>query len=645
MEKLKLSPDVAKNGNVRLRHKNISLDEKISLFEEYLLSTNEPLTAKTIYKGYKLGQMWVNVRFDFNNKTNSYTPQQKEKLENLGLLDKLIEKIDEKVDRLVKYCSENPAIWVDRRFYSSGIKDDRANIDTDFDVDSFKKALDDYEYLRVRKTKGKLSEEVEVTLREAGVGGVFGFRSSVQNLSEKTGIEPTLLNKIVCEFGSFEKFQEIYVEMMLNKSFFNYSWVYGNKDREDIKRFVSEKFGTLKKFCSFLEIFEDLAKEDDIVICFDLDAPDFIASKDVTALWYLASNQYVGGMFFDRQGFKSILNDLTEKEFRFLIDYMQSNGEKTFNEFASEFDLSRTRVGQIRDGLVKKLNVSYSRIWNSKLDMETYEKFIRTYFEHNSMFIKAQESELDLTFKEKCKKIINEKDKEEKDYIIDGKADQSSKVGSIHITKLGLSSRAEKGLLDEGCRTVSDIIYRYRCVNDFLKIKNCGNGCAVEIISKLRELGINLVGNELNMNDTELAERVKFEKERASSKSGIRLRNLISKLKEKYNELGEKMKRCDELRDAITLAISKLEGKASEYFETSYRLEYLFESSDYEAIFDRAREIANLKAKQENERKNANKYEEERTSLLVQKERIDEEKQDYKNKRKELKRVIAELEK
>jgi len=89
------------------------LEQKVKIFEMYMEEVGEKITAKTVYRGYKIGMWQANLRADERNKRVSpdMTYELKEKLHDMGILSReRKERVtdEEKVIAIEEYMMQHP---------------------------------------------------------------------------------------------------------------------------------------------------------------------------------------------------------------------------------------------------------------------------------------------------------------------------------------------------------------------------------------------------------------------------------------------------------------------------------------------------------------------------------------------------------
>ena len=63
-----------------------------------------------------------------------------------------------------------------------------------------------YEYVRARKSQGKLSEEQFEACKEGNIGGILGYSTKVEELAKKYNIPEKDMDHILGKYSSIEKF-------------------------------------------------------------------------------------------------------------------------------------------------------------------------------------------------------------------------------------------------------------------------------------------------------------------------------------------------------------------------------------------------------------------------------------------------------
>lgn len=461
------------------RRKSLSIDEKIDLFEKYINENENGIIQDTVYEGYPIGTMLVQMRRDIRKKINiqRYSPEQIEKLTEMGLLeDKHESTIDEKVARLEAFCINNSELWLVsksadadiEKFYLADIDEqERKNI-----IEQLNFARKDYEYIYHRKIDGKLPEEYAERLRQAGVGRSFGYKDEIEDLAkqyekklrsnnnysedkikdEAAYIKWYLYSKDM-KFGGLDKYRQAFVEALINR------------DREQME-----------------EIMPRIYDEKDFFITqFDVSSPDFINQTglgDLVSLTFgedISNFKYYGlhemGIFNGKDIKDKVLSTLTEREAEVLdLRYGLTDGKRTrLEDVGRKFNCTRERIRVIEEKALRKLRhpSRRERIKNTAIDSDREEQFIRKYFEHHDIFSFANSDGLDDNVKSELLEIYNngirereikEEEEAKNRYASEVKAySYSTKIEDI-LGKLDLSVRSFNCLKRAGINTVGDLL-------------------------------------------------------------------------------------------------------------------------------------------------------------------------------------------
>lgn len=212
--------DIIQKMNRLNTKKTLSLKEKIDLFERYLKKEGTSIISDTTYEGYPIGLMLIAIRHELNKEDinrKKYTPKLLGKLEKLGLLEKRHEStIDQKVERLENFGKEHSELCLfikadyndEIENYLNNIKDENKREELRKNIELVKK---DYRYLAQRKACGKVDESYTERLRNAGIGGVFGYKDEIVELSKKIGLREKRLYELDRLYGGLDKYKEAFI--------------------------------------------------------------------------------------------------------------------------------------------------------------------------------------------------------------------------------------------------------------------------------------------------------------------------------------------------------------------------------------------------------------------------------------------------
>ena len=73
-----------------------------------------------------------------------------------------------------------------------------------------------YDYIKQRKSKGKLSKEQISKCKEGNVRGIFGYPTLIEKLSKKTGRPERDIDYIISYYGTLENFINLYMNGKLD---------------------------------------------------------------------------------------------------------------------------------------------------------------------------------------------------------------------------------------------------------------------------------------------------------------------------------------------------------------------------------------------------------------------------------------------
>ncbi len=196
---------------------SVSLDEKIKIFEEFQ-KTGAPINGSTMFKGYPIGHWGVLIRNTYNRTVKGkmsyhFSQEQIKKLCSLGILDcQKDPSVNDKIQALVEWMHNFPNVKPsqftfsqdDLKSYSSSKKNYEKN------AQEFLKMYQYYMHVKEQFYLGYLTDEQFLKCKEASIGGVFGFPSSIENISAKINEPAANVDYIINTFGSLENFIKEY---------------------------------------------------------------------------------------------------------------------------------------------------------------------------------------------------------------------------------------------------------------------------------------------------------------------------------------------------------------------------------------------------------------------------------------------------
>lgn len=193
--------EVAQKIEDLCKKKTLTIKEKIDLFERYIEENpNETIHNDTVFEGYPIGMYLIFIRqaVVYGKKNMlAYNDEDKERLEELGLLYESIDTIEEKVERLKSYCKEHPYTF-------SYLMQTREQLQLEGkkeELEQLERLYIDYRYVNARITRGKISNEIEEELTEAKIGGRYGLAKEDVALEGKSGITKAIVLELIHGFG------------------------------------------------------------------------------------------------------------------------------------------------------------------------------------------------------------------------------------------------------------------------------------------------------------------------------------------------------------------------------------------------------------------------------------------------------------
>ena len=194
-------------------YRGLQVSEKIDLMERYLKENpNETIHTDTIYDGYNIGTFVTNIRQAMlYGKKNilTYTKSDMERMKKLGLLDENRDTIYEKTKRLKSFCKKYPYAFSYVLQLHKSLNEE--------ELREFEKIMNDYAYIRGRKSRGKLPKELEKELNNSQIGGVF---KSLEDMEFDKKYKTSFIDRIRIskKFGNIDNFRKAYIEYMVKLS-------------------------------------------------------------------------------------------------------------------------------------------------------------------------------------------------------------------------------------------------------------------------------------------------------------------------------------------------------------------------------------------------------------------------------------------
>ena len=151
---------------------------------------NITIDTNTVYKGFDLGKRIQVVRWQIENEVISITPEQREKLEQLGLFEKKkLRSLDDNIDIAIQWRKDFPDMLIKVYLNDEDIK---SHANSPEEVEEFKRrhreAKIAYDYIKRRSNAGKVSKEQLDRCKENYVGIIFGYPSAFEKAAKKYGL-------------------------------------------------------------------------------------------------------------------------------------------------------------------------------------------------------------------------------------------------------------------------------------------------------------------------------------------------------------------------------------------------------------------------------------------------------------------------
>ncbi len=464
------------------RLQSLTLTEKIDLFEKYYEENREEtIHGDTIYNGYPIGQYMISIRQAIIHGKNNmkYDENDIERLEKLGLLYDANDTIEAKVERLKLYCKDHPYAFSN---YME-IKKQLQIEGKEKELEEFEKLYNsNYKYITARRNRGKITDEIENELKEAKIGGVFGFAEEDIILGNKYGINPKVIMYILQDFGTIDNFRKAYIEFRVEQA--------SESDRDEN---IDEN---IKRNSKIMKYIKDLPL---------VDAYELESSPGYKKLLKAILGSYDGVVI--GKGYKEdvdrALETLREKEKIILKARFGLNGEKTktLDELAVDLNSTREGMRQREAKALRKLRNPVRKVMDN-IYGKPNEEFVRSYFEMHDIFIDNSEPNLNDEEIEKLTAICQKQKQEmiEKEQKIKReKIEEIREKGNITVQKdlnvywleeLGLSVRTYNCFKRIGVHSVGDLLERIKEKEDLQKVKNLGKVSMNEIIDAIHSLGI-----------------------------------------------------------------------------------------------------------------------------------------------------------
>lgn len=555
--------EIAEKITELTKRRKIPLEEKIEIFERFA-ETEEELVGKTTFEGYPIGQWAIQIRSDINRMNNgkgrniNLDKTQLERLENLGILERQIGTIDERIDALIEWNKQYPVMRLDKdsplyadwyllkederllRIYDEGKLTDDERYDRIKNISKrFEKLQNYYQYIKQRKNQGKLTEEQISRCKEGNVRGVFGYPERTEKLARDYNCDIDGLDNILSVYGSIENFL---VQENLGWRDFKFFEVNLNNDA-GIERLLYNVIG-----------YDRLIYNRDVIL-------------------------------------EQLNTILPENQRKALTDYYGINEEKkkSSKDIAEEMGVSSATVNNYTNKAIKTLRRQHkdfdlTHIPNfNNINEEDRRKIVEAlgnyaFGKPNTYNIENLNELLDI-----CKTIekygttsISHEEKEKIDIEAQVKdLQQQIEVSSIPIEQLDLTPRSYNGLVRARIETVQDIIDKDKEYGLEI-IRNLGKKSISEIREKIE------IYKEIQENDSTEIEDLQDEAETTDNKGKQTEQSRVKRAldaKEEYEKIIAEKEQNDEGRISDS-STPQEEAKRIEDEEKKSELELLREKRD-----------------------------------------------------------------
>lgn len=572
--------EVAQKIENLCKKKTLTIKEKIDLFERYIEENpNETIHNDTVFEGYPIGMYLILIRqaVVYGKKNMlAYNDEDKERLEELGLLYESIDTIEEKVERLKSYCKEHPYTFS----YLMQTRDQLQLEGKKEELEQLERLYIDYRYVNARITRGKISNEIEEELTEAKIGGRYGLAKEDVALEGKSGITRAIVLELIHDFGSFDNFRKEYIKFRAELADASFRYNISTKNHN------YSKCNSLEKaFLSPKEVWENnpqmtkyinkllLVKQYDLIG--NEGYRDLVA--DISMRYYNRISYTWSNVNLDlilekgiEENIELVLDRLQKgksEKYRDIVELvygLRDKNARSFKEVGELVGCTGKNVSMIVEKAKKKLSetIEYEKIRN-KIGIPN-SGFVRKYFQLHDIFVEENEPNLtqeqinDLMVEwQKC----GEKLKEQR---LEGmQQNLLSITGFKSVSELveKMTTKEELAKLIESNKLymaeVEEIVQHSGLNFKFYEEKNHENNVAivdldmpiermdlsVKGFNALRRSGVETVGDIILKTESELMELRNFGRKN--------LEELVAKLESMGLKLKEEVKKENEVEEVV----------------------------------------------------------------------------------------------
>ena len=203
----------------------MQIKQKIEIFKQFK-QTGQKLAGNTVFNGYPIGVWAIQIRSYIKRGKNSgalrFSKDEIMDLEDLGILEKQRETIDEKIDKLIEWNKKYPKAQISGKGkYIKNILHEYAHTEEEYHelIKKFNKMLRYYEYINERYRVGKLTNRQFKKCKEGNVRGFFGYPEKTKKAAQEYKIDIEYADEILTKYKSVEDFLMENIEKVWRKTF------------------------------------------------------------------------------------------------------------------------------------------------------------------------------------------------------------------------------------------------------------------------------------------------------------------------------------------------------------------------------------------------------------------------------------------
>ena len=448
------------------RLRSLSMSEKIDLFEKFMNENpDETIHYDTVFEGFPIGSYLIQIRQSmiYGKGKLEYSQKDKERLEKLGLLYEGLDTIETRIERLKAYCKEHPYVFsnvadLKKKLEKEGNRDEIEYIEKLYESD--------YKYILQRISNGKLPKDIEQDLKNAKIGGVFGFTKEDEELIKKYGISKKMIIQLNTDFGSIDNFRKAYIQYKIDLA---NAKTYEEKEKVAIK---NENIVNCRRHLPLVGDFYLCKKKSYIAL----------ANSILNNNFYIANNVFGNELDVMLNNFLEASLREVQKNVITLRFGLEDEQPKSLEETGVRINKSGARARQIETIALRELRRKGELL--QKQIFEPTEEFIKVYFEIHDVFYSEDEPQMNREDIEKLMDICREKQT---------KVEENKEKDSPPIVALDLSTKTYNCLKKHYGKiepmTIADLLEEIEEPKDLLKISYMGKKSAEEVIEKVHQLG------------------------------------------------------------------------------------------------------------------------------------------------------------